>query len=125
MKEGLFGEDEMNGLFESSFFSSSLSFGENAAPNGLWVSRGEVAFGLAGLPFRLDWDGRVDPDENLELRLEIHEFLRPPTGLGMLFCEAGDTVVGADDLGSPLFSVGFSSCCAFSSSWIASFCVSC
>lgn len=119
MKEGLFGEDEVNG-FDSSFFSSSLSFGENAAPNGLWASSGEVVFGLAGLPLRFDRDGGVDPDENLELKLEIHEFLRPPMGLGALFCEAEDAVVGAACLGSPLF-------CASSPprpSWIASFGVS-
>lgn len=34
MKEGLLGEEEVNG-FESSFCSSSLSLGENAAPYGL------------------------------------------------------------------------------------------
>lgn len=119
MKEGPFGEDVVNGL-ESSLLSSSLSFGEKAAPNGLWVSSGEVVFGLAGLPLRLDWDGGVDPDENLELRLVIQEFLRPPTGLGALFCEAEDAVVGAACLGSPLLSLGFSSCCPFSPPWPSS-----
>lgn len=50
--------------------------------------------GLAGLPFRLDCDGGVDPEENFELKLEIHEFRRPPMGLGALRCVAGDEVDG-------------------------------
>jgi hypothetical protein len=47
--EGPRGEVEVNGVF-SSFFSSSLSFGEYAAPNGLCISSfeaGELAFGAA------------------------------------------------------------------------------
>jgi hypothetical protein len=94
MNDGPFGDDEVKGL-ESSFFSSSLSFGEYAAPNGLCVSSGEVVLGLAGLALRLDCDGGVDPDENFELRLEIHEFRRP-MGLGD----------GVDGFGSSIFSTG-------------------
>lgn len=116
IKEGPLGDEEVNGL-ESSFFSSSLSFGEKAAPNGLW-SRGPVAFGLAGLPFRLDCDGGVDPEENLELKLDIHEFLRPESGLGAVFGVAGEDVDG-------LCSTGFSGSGIGSSSLIASFCGSC
>ena len=66
------------------------------------VSRGEVDLGLAGLALRLDWDGGVDPDENLELKLDIHEFRRP-IGLGSVFREAGDGVDGFD---SSVFSTG-------------------
>jgi hypothetical protein len=66
------------------------------------VSRGEVVFGLAGLAFRLGCDGGVDPDENFELRLEIHEFRRP-MGLGSVFRDAGD---GVDGLDSSFFSTG-------------------
>lgn len=97
-------EVEVNGLW-SSFFSSSLSFGENAAPNGLCESSGDVAFGLAGEPFRLDCDGGVDPEENFELKLEIHEFRRPPSGFGAVFCVAGDGVDGGGFC-SALFSGG-------------------
>lgn len=93
MNEGPLGEVEVKG-FESSFFSSSLSFGEKAAPNGLWASRGDVALGLEGPPLRLDCDGGVEPEENFELKLDIHEFLRPPTGLGALFCATGEGVAG-------------------------------
>lgn len=118
INEGPFGEDEVNGL-DSSFFSSSLSFGEYAAPKGLWASRGEVALGLAGLPFRLDCEGGVEPDENLELKLEIQEFLRPPTGLGVLRCVAGDGVDGVC-CSAVLFSFGS----AFSSTLPRSFWVS-
>jgi hypothetical protein len=50
--------------------------------------------GLAGLPFRLDCEGGVEPEENLELKLEIQEFFRPPTGLGALRCVAGEGVDG-------------------------------
>lgn len=94
----------MNG-FVSSFFSSSLSFGENAAPNGLCESSGDVAFGLAGEPFRLACEGGVDPEENFELRLEIHEFRRPLSGFGAVFCAAGDGVDG-DGFCSTVFSGG-------------------
>lgn len=82
----------MKGL-ESSFLSSSLSFGEKAAPNGLCASSGDVVLGLAGPALRLGWDGGVDPDENFELRLEIHEFRRP-MGFGSVFRDPGDD---ADD----------------------------
>jgi hypothetical protein len=58
--------------------------------------------GLAGLALRLDCDGGVDPDENFELRLDIHEFRRP-MGLGSVFREAGDVVDGFD---SSLLSIG-------------------
>lgn len=116
MKEGPLGDEEVKG-FESSFFSSSLSFGEKAAPNGLW-SRGPVAFGLAGLPFRLDCDGGVDPEENLELKLDIHEFLRPVTALGAVFGAAGEEVEGFCSAGFCGSGVGFSSL-------INSFCGSC
>lgn len=61
--------------------------------------------GLAGLPFKLDCDGGVDPEENFELRLEIHEFRRPPTGLGALRCGAGDRVDGGF-CSADLFSLG-------------------
>jgi hypothetical protein len=61
-----------------------------------------VVLGLAGLALRLDCDGGVDPDENFELRLDIHEFRRP-TGLGSVFREAGD---GIDVFDSSLFSAG-------------------
>jgi hypothetical protein len=120
MKEGPLGDEEVNG-FDSSFFSSSLSLGEKAAPNGLW-SRGPVAFGLAGLPFRLDCDGGVDPEENLELRLDIQEFLRPVTALGAVFGVAGEEV---DGFCSADFSASFSGSGACFSSLITSFCGSC
>jgi hypothetical protein len=58
--------------------------------------------GLAGLALRLDCDGGVDPDENFELRLDIHEFRRP-MGLGSVFREAGEVVDGFD---SSLLSTG-------------------
>jgi hypothetical protein len=57
--------------------------------------------GLAGPALRLDCEGGVDPDENFELKLDIHEFLRP-IGLGSVFRVAGDDVDGFD---SSLFSV--------------------
>jgi hypothetical protein len=66
------------------------------------VSRGEVVFGLAGLDFKLDCDGGVDPDENFELKLDIQEFRRP-MGFGSLFREAGD---GVDAFCSSFFSAG-------------------
>lgn len=49
---------------------------------------GEVAFGLAGVPFKLDWDGGVDPEENLEDKLDIHEFRRPFIIFGGVFKDA-------------------------------------
>lgn len=62
--------------FEESLFLSSLSLGEKAAPNGLYWSNfvaGGLCFGFGGLSLKLFWDGGVDPEENLELRDEIHE----------------------------------------------------
>jgi hypothetical protein len=112
MNDGPLGEVEAKGL-DSSFFSSSLSFGEYAAPNGLCVSRGDVVFGLAGLAFKVDCDGGVDPDENLELRLDIQEFRRP-MGLGSLLREAGE---GVDAFCSSVLSAG----CGFDSPFGTSF----
>lgn len=57
---------------------------------------------------RLDCDGGVEPEENLELRLDIQEFRRPPTGFGLLFCGAGDGADALSDFGSPFFSLGSS-----------------
>ena len=37
------------------------------------------------MPFKLDWDGGVDPEENLDDRLDIHEFRRPFICLGLVF----------------------------------------
>lgn len=136
IKEGLLGEEDVNG-FESSFCSSSLSFGEKAAPYGLW-SRGPVACGLARPDFRLDCDGGVEPEENFELSVDIQEFLRPVTDFGGV-CSVGDGAAGAfcedaDDLLDPLrnnadaddfSSVGSSGAgggCSFSCSGITSFC---
>lgn len=73
------GEDEVNGLL-SSFFSSSLSLGEYAAPNGFGGSKFAV-LGLGWDPLMFDWDGGVDPEENLELKFEIHEFRLIEIGL--------------------------------------------
>ena len=90
--EGPRGEVE-KGMF-SSFFSSSLSFGEYAAPNGLCMSSfdaGGLAFG-AVCGFMFDCDGGVEPDENLELRLEIHE-PRLPIGFGAVFGNCGSVGV--------------------------------
>lgn len=105
--EGPFGDAEAKGLF-SFVLSSSLSFGEYAAPKGLCVSifeTGEVAFGFC-CAFIFDCDGGVEPEENLELRLDIHEFLLPVTGLGAVFGVAGDVPVGfpSTDLSSFLTS---------------------
>lgn len=89
-KDGPRGELEVSGVF-SSLFSSSLSFGEYAAPNGLCMSSfeaGGLGFGVA-CGFMLDCDGGVEPDENLELRLEIHE-PRRPIGFGALFGNGSD-----------------------------------
>jgi hypothetical protein len=43
---------------------------------------GEVALGLGD--FMEDCEGGVDPEENLELILEIHEFLLPVIERGVL-----------------------------------------
>lgn len=94
-KDGDLGDVETSGSW---FFSSSWSLGEYAAPKGLCVSslvRGALAFGVVGA-FMLDADGGVEPEENLELRLEIHEFLRPICR-GELFWGAS---VDADSLAS-------------------------
>ena len=70
------------------------------------VSSGLVVFGLAGLALRLDCDGGVDPDENFELKLDIHEFRRP-IGLGSDFRDAEVGVDGFDSSGvSGVFSTG-------------------
>lgn len=82
------------------------------------VSRGEVVFGLAGLAFRLGCDGGVDPDENFELRLEIHEFRRP-IGLGSVLRDAGE---GVDGFCSSFFSsAGGFACTGAASFWGACF----
>jgi len=60
----------------------------------------------------------VDPEENLELRLDIHEFLRPVTPLGAAFGVAGEGVDGFCSAGFSDAGVGFSSL-------ITSFCGSC
>lgn len=98
----------MSGVF-SSLFSSSLSFGEYAAPNGLCMSSfeaGGLGFGVA-CGFMLDCDGGVEPDENFELRLEIHE-PRRPIGFGALFgngSAAGDVpLLEVESLGFISFS---------------------
>lgn len=83
-KEGPFGDVETRGVC-SSLLSSSLSLGEYAAPKGLGISSfdiGEVALGLGD--FMEACEGGVDPDENLELMLEIHEFLLPVIERGVL-----------------------------------------
>lgn len=55
---------------------------------------------------RLDCDGGVDPDENFELRLDIHEFRRP-IGFGSVFREAETGVDGFDSSDfSGVFSAG-------------------
>lgn len=62
------------------------------------MSRGDTVLGLAGLALGLGCDGGVDPDENFELKLDIHEFRRP-TGLASAFREAtmdGDVVTSSD-----------------------------
>lgn len=66
---------------------------------------GEVAFGLC-CAFIFDCDGGVEPEENLELRVDIQEFLRPVTGLGAVFGVAGEVPVGfpSTDLSSFLTS---------------------
>jgi len=84
-KEGPFGDVDASGVC-SSLLSSSLSLRVYAAPKGLGISSfdiGEVAFGL-GCNFMEDCEGGVDPEENLELILEIHEFLLPATERGVL-----------------------------------------
>jgi hypothetical protein len=64
-------------------FLSSLSFGEKAAPNGLcWSNLVTGGLGLdGGLSFNVLRDGGVDPEENFELKDEIHE-LRLFSGIG-------------------------------------------
>lgn len=81
-KDGPLGEVDIDGTFSSFLSSSCFSLGEYAAPKGLGASSfdddgdgdDDVAFGLGWLPLLVDCDGGVDPDENLELRFEIHEF---------------------------------------------------
>lgn len=83
-----------------SFFSSSLSLGEYAAPNGLGMSifgPAEDDFKFIGLPLELDGEGGVVPEENFELKDEIQEFLLPVICLGAL---RGIPEDDADEVGS-------------------------
>lgn len=90
--------DDPRGEADDNVVSSSLSFGEKAAPCGLCRSSfdaGLAGFGLVPLPLKPACEGGVEPDENLELRLVIQEFLLPAIGrgalcLGMDFWDAGD-----------------------------------
>lgn len=80
-----------------------------------------MVFGLAGLALRLDCDGGVVPDENLELKLEIHEFRRP-MGFGSVFRDEGDDV---DGFCSSIFSVGGGFVCTFVCTGAGSFWAAC
>lgn len=54
--------------------------------------------GLDGLGLVFNGEGGVDPEENLELREEIHEFLRPAIGLGALLWTPACDPVGFDSV---------------------------
>lgn len=98
-KDGPLGEVDTGGD-GFSFFSSSLSLREYAAPNGLDMSGfdpGEDDLKLIGLPFELDGEGGVVPEENFELNDEIHEFLLPVISFGAL---RGTPEGDADEVGS-------------------------
>lgn len=85
------GEVDIDGPFSSFLSSSCFSLGEYAAPKGLGASSfddgdDDVAFGFGWPPLLVDCDGGVDPDENLELRFEIHEFRLIEIGFVPFFC---------------------------------------
>lgn len=74
--------EPLKGVGWSSLFSTSL--GENEAPNGLGESaRAFCGCCLALLIRSLMWlcDGGVDPEENFELKLDIHELRLEGIGL--------------------------------------------
>ena len=97
-------------LMESAFFKS-LEPGDTAAPNGLGLSKCGLGIVIVVEVDAGDAEAEelFEPDENLELILDIHEFRRPSgvegAALGSL-APFGEACAGADPSFSTLALLG-------------------